>query len=176
MSATDNTERAMWLKMSRVKSLMKQSSNHVSMTSDAVVAMAAIAQYVALRWLTDGKNLVQSEDKRFLTSDVLARAKESDEAIASVFPYRRFELLGQGVRPFYTDAVKAQRNVNKAKREARAEKRAEEERQEEERRGKKKNNKTGKRKAADEEEEETQAEAPKANGSSKKATKSSKKK
>lgn len=118
-------EKLLHLRMSRIKSAMKASGGpSMRMTADALVAMTAFAQYVALRWLYRCRAICRQEDKKQVTPDLLAQAKERDSALSLLFPYVHNEMIGQGVRPIFTNAIKARNEENKQKREERDERRA----------------------------------------------------
>lgn len=172
--AAPEGEKVIFASMSRIKNLMKKAAGpHARFRADAVVAVSALWQYVALRWLENARRKLAELGKSQISPDTLALAKERDEALAGVFPYQDVELLGQGVRPIYTDMVRARNQENAAKREAKAAKRAEEEAAAAARVAK---SKGSKRKKQAEEDQEAEEAAPAATNGHATATKKSKSK
>jgi len=142
-------EKLLHLRMSRIKSAMKTAGGpSMRMTADALVAMCAFAQYVSLRWLYRCRAICRQEDKKQVSPDLLAQAKERDSALSLLFPYVHNEMIGQGVRPIFTNAIKARNEENKQKKEDRDERRAEAEREAAERIAAEKKKKAAKANAA----------------------------
>jgi len=125
-AAAEEGQRMLYFKMSRIKSAMKLAGGpSMTMTQDAVVAMTAFIQYVALRWFFRCRRVLRDQRKKQISPDVLAQAKENDAALSVILPYQHNELLGQGVRPIYTNALKARSEENRQKREANEERQRE---------------------------------------------------
>lgn len=107
----------------RIGNLLK-SQHNMRTAASAVTTLTAFLQYSVHRWLQEAADLDHRGNSR-ISSQFLAEARDADAALRAAFPYDLVCLVGQGVKPIFTQK-KRERKASRAGKEEEGEEEEEE--------------------------------------------------